>query len=430
MKQVYLPSRREWQQLIARPLHESDKLEEFIESITKQIVNKGDTALRELSALYDGANLKTLSVGSSEICKRARLVPDELKQAMSVAIDNISSFHQHCSAGEQEVESIPGVRCWSRAVPLESVGLYVPGGSAPLFSTLLMLAVPAGLAGCDQVVVSTPPDSEGKLAPVIAAAAELLEISEVHLIGGAQAIIAMAVGTESVPAVDKIFGPGNQYVTAAKQYAQSKLGVAIDLPAGPSELLVIADCTANSQYLAADLLSQAEHGADSQVVIVSDSRELLDCVQEQIDLQLSTLPRKEIASSALANGLALQVTDIKEAIEFSNFYAPEHLILALDDAESLALDVRHAGSVFLGRWTPESLGDYASGTNHTLPTNRAARYCAGVSVESFLKRITFQSATKSGLLKLGRLVTVMARAEGLEGHARSILIRTELENRD
>ena len=394
-----------------------------VRAIFDQVRERGDAALLALAAELDKASLTTLLVTEAEFATAAAQVPADLQAAIRQAKTNIEAFHGAQREPELRVETMPGVFCSRRAVPVQRVGLYVPGGSAPLFSTLLMLGVPARLAGCPQVVVCTPPQADGSVSPIILFVAQLLGISTVVKAGGAQAVAALALGTDSVPAVDKIFGPGNRYVTAAKQLAAAEHGVAIDMPAGPSEVLVIADASANPVFVAADLLSQAEHGPDSQVVVLSDSGVVLEQVQAEVTRQLATLPRRDVAALALANSRAILLPNAAVMLDFSNQYAPEHLILATDDAEALAAQVTNAGSVFLGHLTPEAVGDYASGTNHTLPTSGYARQYSGVSLDSFIKKITFQRLSASGLQVLGPVVELMAEAEGLVAHARAITLR-------
>ncbi|GAA4356983.1 hypothetical protein GCM10023185_21410 [Hymenobacter saemangeumensis] len=394
-----------------------------VRRIFEQVQQQGDQALRALALELDGASLTALQVSPAEFDEAVAVVPAALQAAIRQAYANIKAFHAAQNQPEPVVETMPGVRCWRRAVPVQRVGLYIPGGTAPLFSTLLMLGVPARLAGCPEVVVCSPPQADGRISPVILFVARLLGIDQVVKAGGAQAIAALALGTDTVPAVDKIFGPGNRYVTAAKQLAAAEYGVGIDLPAGPSEVLVIADATANAAFVAADLLSQAEHGADSQVVLLTDSAPLLDRVQAELQTQLATLPRQEVAAQALAASRAILLRDADQMLTYSNQYAPEHLILAVAEPETLAARVTNAGSVFLGHLTPEAVGDYASGTNHTLPTGGYARQYSGVSLDSFVKKITFQTLSRTGLQQLGPVVEAMAEAEGLAAHARAVSIR-------
>ena len=394
-----------------------------VRAIFEQVRVGGDAALLQLAAELDKATLPDLVVSEAEFAAAEAQVPTQLQAAIRQAKSNIEAFHAIQREPEIRLETMPGVACSRRSVPVQRVGLYVPGGSAPLFSTLLMLGVPARLAGCPEVVVCTPPRPDGFISPVILFVAQLLGINKVVKSGGAQAVAALAMGTASVPAVDKIFGPGNRYVTAAKQLAAAEFGVAIDMPAGPSEVLVIADATANPAFVAADLLSQAEHGPDSQVIVLSDSREVLEKVQAEVISQLETLPRREVAAQALENSRAILLPDAAAMLAFSNHYAPEHLILATDNADALAVQVTNAGSVFLGHLTPEAVGDYASGTNHTLPTSGYARQYSGVSLDSFVKKITFQRLSPVGLHAIGPVVETMAEAEGLVAHARAVTMR-------
>jgi histidinol dehydrogenase len=363
-----------------------------------------------------------LKVTSDEIHESALHIPQDLKKAINVAKKNIESFHSAQLLTEKVIETVRGVRCWRKGVAIEKVGLYIPGGSAPLFSTLLMLGIPAKLAGCKEIVVCTPPGKDGKVSPLILYTAQLIGISEIFKAGGAQAIAAMAYGTESIPKVYKIFGPGNQYVTKAKELVQQD-GVAIDMPAGPSEVLVIADNQANPEFIATDLLSQAEHGPDSQVIMLTDDMNLLEKVISEVDKQVELLPRKEIALKALENSQMILMSSLEDCIDFSNLYAPEHLIINTTDSNSLADKIRNAGSVFLGKFSCESAGDYASGTNHTLPTNGFARNYSGVSTESFLKKISFQELSAEGIKKLGPAIELMAEAESLMGHKNAVSVR-------
>ena len=413
-----------WPTLQQRPAAaEAPQVAARVRAIFEQVRAGGDAALRALAAELDKAPVTQLLVSGAEFAAAAAQVPAELQAAIRQAKTNIEAFHTAQRDPELRVETMPGVLCSRRAVPVQRVGLYVPGGSAPLFSTLLMLGVPARLAGCPEVVVCTPPRADGSVSPVILFVAQLLGIDKVVKAGGAQAVAALALGTASVPAVDKIFGPGNRYVTAAKQLAAAEFGVAIDMPAGPSEVLVIADASVNPVFVAADLLSQAEHGPDSQVVVLSDSSVVLEQVQAEVIRQLALLPRRDVAARALDVSRAILLADADRMLEFSNQYAPEHLILATDNADALAAQVTNAGSVFLGHLTPEAVGDYASGTNHTLPTSGYARQYSGVSLDSFVKKITFQRLSVQGLQAIGPVVETMAEAEGLTAHARAVTLR-------
>ncbi|MCB9081077.1 MAG: histidinol dehydrogenase [Lewinellaceae bacterium] len=418
------PARGEWPALLARPGIETAQLEDQVSAILKDIRSRGDEAVREYTARFDQAELINLEVTPAELAAAAGALSPALREAIGVAQENITRFHASQQREEAPVETMPGVTCWRRSVAIDRVGLYIPGGTAPLFSTVLMLAIPAKLAGCPEIVLCTPPGPDGQVHPAILYAAQQVGVDRIFKVGGVQAIGAMAYGTETIPAVYKIFGPGNQYVTAAKQIV-SREGLAIDMPAGPSEVLVCADATADPAFVAADLLSQAEHGADSQVVLVAFTPEFVAAVQVEINRQLAVLPRRELAAQALANSVAIVVTDRPEAVALINAYAPEHLILAVGDAEDLAMKITNAGSVFLGHYTPESVGDYASGTNHTLPTNGFARAYSGVSLDSFVKKITYQRLSPAGLQRLGPTVEVMAAAEELEAHRQAVSIRLQ-----
>ena len=424
MQFIANPAPEAWAALQQRPAAaEAPQVAARVRAIFEQVRAGGDAALRQLAAELDKATIVELLVSEAEFAAAAAQVPAALQAAIRQAKANIEAFHTAQREPEIRLETMPGVACSRRSVPVQRVGLYVPGGSAPLFSTLLMLGVPARLAGCPEVVVCTPPQSDGSVSPVILFVAQLLGIDKVVKSGGAQAVAALALGTDSVPAVDKIFGPGNRYVTAAKQLAAAEFGVAIDMPAGPSEVLVIADASANPVFVAADLLSQPEHGPDSQVVVLSNSSDVLEQVQAEVLRQLATLPRREVAAQALDNSRAILLPDTAAMLAFSNQYAPEHLILAVDEAETLAAQVTNAGSVFLGHLTPEAVGDYASGTNHTLPTSGYARQYSGVSLDSFVKKITFQRLSPVGLQAIGPVVEIMAEAEGLSAHARAVTVR-------
>ena len=424
MQLISNPAPETWAALQQRPaVAEAPQVAARVRAIFEQVRAGGDAALRQLALELDKATLTDLRVSAAEFAAAATQVPAALQAAIRQAKTNIETFHTAQREPEIRLETMPGVACSRRSVPVQRVGLYVPGGTAPLFSTLLMLGVPARLAGCPEVVVCTPPQADGSISPIILFVAQLLGITKVIKSGGAQAVAALALGTASVPAVDKIFGPGNRYVTAAKQLAAAEFGVAIDMPAGPSEVLVIADGSANAAFVAADLLSQSEHGVDSQVVVLSDSRQLLEKVQAEVAIQLETLPRRQVATQALENSCAILLPDAAAMLAFSNQYAPEHLILATDNAEALAAQVTNAGSVFLGHLTPEAVGDYASGTNHTLPTSGYARQYSGVSLDSFVKKITFQRLSPVGLQAIGPVVEIMAEAEGLVAHARAVTLR-------
>lgn len=409
--------------LIVRNPSTDEEITDRVREIIKRVQSQGDAALKALSAQYDGVALEQLYLDRAEIESIASRIGRTEQRALEIAFANIHRFHSVQTKRDRKVETMPGVTCWRELRPIEKVGLYIPGGSAVLPSTLLMLGIPARIAGCKELVVCTPPRSDGKIDPAIAYCLQLLQIHRVYLMGGAQAIAAMAYGTETVPKVDKIFGPGNQYVTRAKSLLQSETQVAIDLPAGPSEVLIIADEGANPVYVAADLLAQAEHGADSQTVLVSPSEELIGNVAVELERQLASLPRKDFAAKALFGSYAVLVDSLDEAMDFSNQYAPEHLILATDDYQRLVPRILNAGSVFLGHLSAESMGDYASGTNHTLPTSGYARAYSGASVDSFVKKITFQHIDEQGLQNLGPIVEIMAGMEGLDAHARAVTVR-------
>lgn len=422
MKFVKNPDRKEWAELIKRPVQDFKKIEEIVGPILKKIRKKGDKALRKFALEYDHVTLQDLLVSRKEIEEAEKLVSDDLKAAIAVAKDNIDKFHRGQKEEVLEVETMPGVVCTRKSVPIEKIGLYIPGGTAPLFSTVLMLGIPANIAGCKEIIICTPTDHSGKVNPAILYTANLIGIDKIVKIGGAQAIGALAYGTETVPKVYKIFGPGNQYVTAAKQMV-SQQGVAIDMPAGPSEVAVFADDSAIPAFVAADLLSQAEHGVDSQVVLVSTSKALINAVKEEIAKQIATLPRKHIAEKSLENSLSILMKDRKEAVAFLNAYAAEHLILSVNDAEEVADQIVNAGSVFIGNFTPESAGDYASGTNHTLPTNGYARAYSGVSLDSFVKKITFQKISREGIRTIGPTIEKLAEAEQLMAHKEAVSVR-------
>jgi histidinol dehydrogenase len=411
-----------WESRLGRPVADTFSLESTVGPILNEIKEKGDEAVRRFSLMFDKVKLENLEVGEAEIKEAASKIPENLKHAIDQARINIEIFHRSQVQIPESIETMPGLRCWSRNSPIEKVGLYIPGGTAPLFSTLLMLGVPASIAGCREIVVCSPPDTAGLLHPAILYTAKLVGVTRILRIGGVQAIAAMAYGTETIPKLYKIFGPGNQYVMCAKQLVQ-KDGVAIDMPAGPSELAVYADNSANPVFLAADLLSQAEHGVDSQVLLVCLSVTTAERVLEQIKTQLDKLPRKQIAGRALENSKIIVVENDEEAMVLLNEYAPEHLILACENAGELSNKIRNAGSVFLGHYSPESVGDYASGTNHVLPTNGHAKAFGGLSVSSFQKRITFQELTTQALVNVGPAVELLAAAEGLLGHANSVSVR-------
>ncbi len=424
MKKILFPKTSELATLLQRPVQNNESLRATAEGIFSEIERNGDQAIAKYTQLFDGVSLNDFKISKEVIETAANTISATLKEAIKVAYNNITSFHKAQQTPDVSVETQLGVHCWQQKRAIEAVGLYIPGGSAPLFSTVLMLAIPAKIAGCRRVTLCSPPNKKGEIAPEILYTAQLCGVEEIYAVGGIQAIGALTFGTKSIPKVDKIFGPGNRYVTAAKQLAL-QFGVAIDMPAGPSEVMVVADDTANPRFVAADLLSQAEHGPDSQVILVCTSEKVMTEVSESLTLQLNTLPRKEVASKALAHSRAIVVKNNSEALTVINIYAPEHLILAVSDARKMAAKVEHAGSVFLGNYTPESAGDYASGTNHTLPTYGFARQYSGVALDSFTKTITFQEITQQGLRALGPHVACMATAEGLTAHERAVNIRLE-----
>ena len=422
MKKIIHPDRKDWAEILKRPVLNMETLRDTVCEVLDRVKAEGDKAVMEYEERFDKVKLDSLAVTEEEMKEAEQNVPIELKVAILLAQRNIYTFHKKQKFETKKVETMEGVTCWQKAVGIEKVGLYIPGGTAPLFSTVLMLAVPARVAGCKEIVLCTPPNKEGKIHPAILYAAHISGVSKIFKAGGVQAIGAMAYGTESVPKVYKIFGPGNQYVMAAKQQV-SLHDVAIDMPAGPSEVEVIADETANPAFVAADLLSQAEHGVDSQVVLITTSEKLMEEVEYEVQHQLSRLPRWEIAEKALANSKLILVKDMEEAIAMTNEYAPEHLIIETKDYMDLAEKVVNAGSVFLGSLTPESAGDYASGTNHTLPTNGYAKAYSGVSLDSFIRKITFQEITREGIQNVGPAIEVMAANEQLDAHKNAVTVR-------
>ncbi|HNP22794.1 MAG TPA: histidinol dehydrogenase [Panacibacter sp.] len=422
MELILQPAKTTWHRLLQRPALDLADLTEKVKAVLEEVRLNGDAAVRKYALLFDRVELNTTEVQQQEIEAAEAIVSAELKAAINTAAKNITSFHSKQFYPVEVIETMPGVQCWRKSVGIEKVGLYIPGGTAPLFSTILMLGIPAKLAGCKEIILCSPPDKTGKLHPAILYAAQLVGATKIFKIGGVQAIAAMAYGTETISPVSKIFGPGNQYVTCAKQFIQQD-GIAIDMPAGPSEVCVMADDSANPAFIAADLLSQAEHGADSQVLLVALSSELVNNVEEELNKQLELLPRKDLAGKALQNSKAIVVSNIDEAIELVNEYAAEHLIISCDGHEAIAERIVNAGSVFLGHYSPESVGDYASGTNHTLPTNGYARAYSGVSVDSFVKKITYQKLTEQGLQQIASTVELLAEAEGLQAHANAVRIR-------
>ncbi|MCZ4694546.1 histidinol dehydrogenase [Ancylomarina euxinus] len=422
MQTIKYPQKNNWNTILSRPTIELEEMEEVVNQIFKEIKADGDAALRKYTWFYDRVKIDKLSVSQAEIDDSEQFISDELKNAIQVAAQNIEKFHKAQMPESRTIETTEGVTCWRKFTPIDKVGLYIPGGSAPLFSTVLMLGIPARIANCQEVVLCTPPDKKGKINPAILYACKLVGISKVFRIGGIQAIGAMALGTESIPGVYKIFGPGNQFVTAAKQTA-SKLGIAIDMPAGPSEVLVMADESAVPEFVAADLLSQAEHGPDSQVILLSWNEALVEKVQVELAKQLKNLSREAIATKALNNSKIILVKSAEEALEISNLYGPEHLIVSVKNEDEILNSIQNAGSVFIGNYTPESAGDYASGTNHTLPTNGYAKSYSGVGLGSFMKSITFQKITRKGLENLGPSIEIMAEAEQLAAHKNAVSIR-------
>ncbi len=422
MKKIIYPERKDWTEILKRPVLQMETLRETVCEVLNKVKSEGDKAVLAYEERFDKVKLDALAVTKAEMEAAEKQVPIELKAAILLAHKNIHTFHQAQKFETKKVQTMEGVTCWQKAVGIEKVGLYIPGGTAPLFSTVLMLAIPAKIAGCKEIVLCTPPDKEGKVNPAILYAAQIAGVHQIFKAGGVQAIGAMAYGTESVPKVSKIFGPGNQYVMAAKQQV-SLHEVAIDMPAGPSEVEVLADETANPAFVAADLLSQAEHGVDSQVVLITTSEKLMKEVEYEVEHQLSRLPRWEIAEKSLQNSKLILVKDLSEALELTNEYAPEHLIIETKDYLQVAEGVVNAGSVFLGSLTPESAGDYASGTNHTLPTNGYAKAYSGVSLDSFIRKITFQEITREGIQNVGPAIEVMAANEQLDAHKNAVSIR-------
>jgi histidinol dehydrogenase len=422
MEVINKPERKIWKDILKRPSFNYKELEKTVSSILEDIKLNGDVAVRNYCLQFDKVDLSTFLVSNKEIESAISLISPDLKTAINQARSNIETFHAAQKETVTKIETTKGVICWRKSVGIEKVGLYIPGGSAPLFSTVLMLGIPAKLAGCKEIVLCTPSDKNGNVNPAILYAAQLVGVTSIFKVGGVQAIGAMAYGTETIPQVYKIFGPGNQYVTCAKQLI-NKEGTAIDMPAGPSEVAILADHTCDPSYIAADLLSQAEHGADSQVILVSNNKSTIEKVNAELNIQLKQLSRNSIAEKALLNSKAILVKDLEEGMELLNEYAPEHLIMACENNEVLAEKVINAGSVFLGNYSCESAGDYASGTNHTLPTNGYARAYSGVSLDSFVKKITFQKLSKEGIQTIGKTIELMAEAEGLDAHKNAVSIR-------
>lgn len=424
MKTYLNPSQKDWEQILTRPVKEAASLGATVKSVFEDVKSQGDVALKDYTEKFDKVVVNNLKVTAQEIAYATATVSQELKDAIVLAKNNVEKFHASQKITKQVISTMDGVDCWQEMKPIERVGLYIPGGSAPLFSTILMLGVPAKIAGASKIVLCTPPAKDGTIHPAILFAASLVGVTEIYKVGGIQAIAAMTYGTETVPNVYKIFGPGNQFVTAAKQYATTQ-GLAIDMPAGPSEVMVVADKDANASFVVADLLSQAEHGADSQVILVTASQKLIDEVQLELIKQLNDLPRKDIAEKAIENSSAILIESIEEQNQMINIYAPEHLILNVVDEAPYLEKIVNAGSVFIGPLTPESAGDYASGTNHTLPTNGYARMYSGVNLDAFTKKITYQKISPKGIQNIGPAIELMAAAEGLEAHKNAVTLRLE-----
>jgi histidinol dehydrogenase len=422
MNKIYNPKQTDWASLLERPTKTVDDIEATVKEIFAAVQSKGDEAINQYTAQFDGIRLNTIQVSEDEIQTAIAQVDDELKGAIQLAKSNIEKFHQAQKTNRVSVETTSGVQCWQEKRPIQKIGLYIPGGTAPLFSTVLMLAVPAAIAGCKEVVLCSPPDKNGNLNPAILYAANLCGVTKILKVGGIQAIAGMTFGTTTIPKVYKIFGPGNQYVTVAKQLA-TQFGVAIDMPAGPSELLVVADDSAVPAFVASDLLSQAEHGADSQVILVATSKTMIEAVEQEVQSQLSVLPRKEIASKAIANSKLIFVENKETALDLINEYGPEHFIVCTEDNDFYVDNIENAGSVFIGNYTPESAGDYASGTNHTLPTNGYAKNYSGVNLDSFMKSMTFQKISETGIQTIGKAIEIMAEKEGLQAHKNAVTLR-------
>ena len=425
MKVFNEPKINEWASIIERPSIDAAQLNDNVRDIIEEVIAGGDAAIKKITLQFDRVSINELKVTAEKIAAAENLLTPGLKTSIQLAKVNIEIFHNSQIQKVERIETMPGVWCWRKSVGIEKVGIYIPGGSAPLFSTVLMLGIPAKIAGCKEVILCTPPNEQGDIHPAILYAASLVGVTAIYSVGGAQAIAAMAYGTATIPKVHKIFGPGNQYVTAAKQLVQQN-GIAIDMPAGPSEVCVWADENAIPSFVAADLLSQAEHGPDSQVILVANNKAIVFAIQLEIDLQLSALPRKDFATKALANSKAIILSNQDQAIDLINAYAPEHLILSVDNALQIADKIINAGSVFIGNYSPESVGDYASGTNHTLPTNGYAKAYSGVSLDSFVKKITFQQLTERGLMNIAPTVIEMAEAEGLQAHSNAVSVRLNL----
>ncbi len=424
MNKIYNPSKENWSEILKRPTQSFKDIEETVKGIFNEIQSKGDIAIAKYTSLFDGITLENIEVSKQEIEDAIGLVPQELKEAIQLAKSNIEKFHKAQISSKIEIETTEGVLCWQEKRPIQKVGLYIPGGTAPLFSTVLMLVIPAQIAGCKEIVLCSPPDKSGKINPAILYAANLCGITKILKVGGIQAIAAMTFGTKSIQQVYKIFGPGNQYVTVAKQVA-TQFGVAIDMPAGPSELLIVADDSAVPSFVASDLLSQAEHGTDSQVILVSTSKKLIDKVEIEINKQIQVLPRKAIAEKAIDNSKLIYVENDEIALDLINEYGPEHFIICCENEDFYVDNIENAGSIFIGNFTPESAGDYASGTNHTLPTNGYAKNYSGVNLDSFMKSMTFQKISQKGIQNIGKSIEIMAAAEGLQAHKNAVSLRLE-----
>ena len=422
MNKIYNPTKKTWSEVLKRPTQSFADIEETVKGIFKEIQQKGDAAVQKYTSLFDGSTFETILVSSQEIEEANVLVSEYLKQAIELAKNNIYKFHIAQKTDKIEIETTEGVYCWQEKRPIQKVGLYIPGGSAPLFSTVLMLAIPAKIAGCTEIILCSPPNKQGKINPAILYAANLCGVTKIFKVGGIQAIGAMTFGTQTIPQVYKIFGPGNQFVTVAKQFA-TQFGVGIDMPAGPSELLVYADESSIPSFVASDLLSQAEHGTDSQVILVTTNKDVLDAVEKEVELQLENLPRKEIASKAIEKSKLILVENETEALDLINEYGPEHFIICAKNEDFFINGIENAGSVFIGNFTPESAGDYASGTNHTLPTNGYAKTYSGVNLDSFMKAMTFQKITEKGIQNIGKSIEIMAEAEGLQAHKNAVTLR-------
>ena len=424
MNKIYNPKPESWSTLLERPTKTVDDIEATVKEIFKEVQKKGDEAITKYTSLFDGVAVDNLEVTPEEINEAIASIPQELKDAIQLAKSNIEKFHTAQKTTRVSVETTLGVACWQEKRPIQKIGLYIPGGTAPLFSTVLMLAVPANIAGCKEIVLCSPPDKKGKINPAILYAAQLCGVTKILKVGGIQAIAGLTFGTASIPKVYKIFGPGNQFVTVAKQLA-TQFGVAIDMPAGPSELLIVADETAVPAFVASDLLSQAEHGIDSQVILVSTSKDLIDAVETEIQTQLEVLPRKAIATKAIENSKLIYVENDQIALDLIDEYGPEHFIICAKNEDFYVNNIGNAGSVFIGNYTPESAGDYASGTNHTLPTNGYAKNYSGVNLDSFLKSMTFQKITAEGIQNIGPAIELMAEAEGLQAHKNAVTLRLQ-----